>query len=381
MNREDMRPPGEAEDRADAELDTVLFAADDRILDVIRRSLDLDAGLAQIIGDPPREDAAGTNKPADTGKNPAGTSARSGAPGPDVPSPGPHQLPLAPSQPGVGGITQEAPAPAAAEDPGAAPERGLAAGSEHGDRHQGSGRTGPLWLVIPAAVLAGAGMAFMSTAALAVSQPLVIGQVALAALTAAGITCTLAGRRILRLLVSAMAKILDRILAAISRIPLAFHLLDSSPGRYRWLAFLAAVPAIFVSMLTTFPTPGVSRMSMQPTMADQPATATVPTGRSAITAYVKFSPYESRLSESAKDSIREWIITIPDNGSAYFTIAGYTADYATWSANVTLSLKRAWAVADFLEGNGVKETQLSVAALGAKVPTDRTDSVMISAEG
>jgi hypothetical protein len=61
--------PDGAEDRTDTELDAMLAAADDRLLDAVRRNLDLDAGLAQIIGDPPRREtsppvsAAGTAPP------------------------------------------------------------------------------------------------------------------------------------------------------------------------------------------------------------------------------------------------------------------------------------------------------------------------------
>lgn len=46
-------PIRDAEDPSEAALDAMLAAADDGLLKAIRRSLDLDVGLAQIIGQPP----------------------------------------------------------------------------------------------------------------------------------------------------------------------------------------------------------------------------------------------------------------------------------------------------------------------------------------
>jgi hypothetical protein len=66
MNRGDMQPPEYAGTGADAELDAVA-AAEDRLLDAIRRSLDLDAGLAEIFGDPLGESTGGNYQP-DSGK-------------------------------------------------------------------------------------------------------------------------------------------------------------------------------------------------------------------------------------------------------------------------------------------------------------------------
>lgn len=72
MDSGDMHPPGYAGNRTDADLDAVLAAAEERLLDAIRRSLDLDAGLAQIIGDPPCENAGGNYGPG-AGGDLAGT--------------------------------------------------------------------------------------------------------------------------------------------------------------------------------------------------------------------------------------------------------------------------------------------------------------------
>lgn len=69
MNDKEVDPHDADGDHADAELDAMLSASDERLLIAIRRGLDLDAGLAQIIGDAPsreaspRGSAAGTTPP------------------------------------------------------------------------------------------------------------------------------------------------------------------------------------------------------------------------------------------------------------------------------------------------------------------------------
>jgi hypothetical protein len=52
MDRGNMHGPEYAGDQSDAGLDAKLAAAEDRLLAAIRARLDLDAGLAEIIGDP-----------------------------------------------------------------------------------------------------------------------------------------------------------------------------------------------------------------------------------------------------------------------------------------------------------------------------------------
>jgi hypothetical protein len=52
MNDRELPPPNAIGDPRDAELDAMLVASDDRLLRAIRRDLDIDAGLAQILGDP-----------------------------------------------------------------------------------------------------------------------------------------------------------------------------------------------------------------------------------------------------------------------------------------------------------------------------------------
>jgi len=56
MSMEEMHSPGDSGELSDAELDAILAAAEDRLLTAIHCSLDLEAGLAQIIGDPPRRE-------------------------------------------------------------------------------------------------------------------------------------------------------------------------------------------------------------------------------------------------------------------------------------------------------------------------------------
>ena len=51
--------------RSDAALDAVLSAADVAMLAAVRRGLDLDGGLADIIGSPPRRDPHASELPAE----------------------------------------------------------------------------------------------------------------------------------------------------------------------------------------------------------------------------------------------------------------------------------------------------------------------------
>lgn len=330
MDWEDMHPPGDAEDRADADLDAVLFAAGDRMLDAIRRSLDLDVGLAQIIGDPLREDTAGRHEPAGPEKDLAGTSARSDMLYSKVTSHGPRsrQFPAA-SQPDTGEITGEAPAPVVVRESSAAPERAAATDDGRRGRHREAGRPGSSRLVMTAAVLAGALMAFISTAALAVSR----------------------------------------------RIPAASPDRDDGPRGCRRTAFQATAVTAAVTLLTSFLAMGFGRVGQQP------EAATVPAAQPVDETTVDFLPYEARLSESAKASLRQWVITIPRDWQSDFMITGYTADYEASVKNVTLSLRRAQAVADFLEGNGVKATQMSVVSLWDAVPYDLTNRVIVLVKG
>src|SRR5690242_16159840 len=53
MNGENMYSPGHAGDQSDADLNAIVAAAEDRLLAAVQASLDLDAGLAKIIGGPP----------------------------------------------------------------------------------------------------------------------------------------------------------------------------------------------------------------------------------------------------------------------------------------------------------------------------------------
>ena len=58
MNEDEMHSPGHSAELGDAELDAKLAAAEGRLLTAIEYSLDLDAGLARIIGDPSRHETA-----------------------------------------------------------------------------------------------------------------------------------------------------------------------------------------------------------------------------------------------------------------------------------------------------------------------------------
>jgi hypothetical protein len=57
MNAEDI-DPYKGGGHTDSELDAILGAADERLLDILRRGLNLDTGLAQILGHPSRREVA-----------------------------------------------------------------------------------------------------------------------------------------------------------------------------------------------------------------------------------------------------------------------------------------------------------------------------------
>jgi len=58
LNDNELDPSGDAGNQSDTELNAMLAAADERLLAAILRDLDLDAGLAQIIGDPPHRETS-----------------------------------------------------------------------------------------------------------------------------------------------------------------------------------------------------------------------------------------------------------------------------------------------------------------------------------
>lgn len=67
MSDRENEPIWDAQDPSEATLDAMLTSADDGMLRAIRRSLDLDAGLAQIIGQPPvQETFLSVSDPGDT---------------------------------------------------------------------------------------------------------------------------------------------------------------------------------------------------------------------------------------------------------------------------------------------------------------------------
>lgn len=59
MDKGNMNVPGYAGDQSDADLDAMLAASEDHMLAAIQAGLDLEAGLAKIIGDPPRPGTVG----------------------------------------------------------------------------------------------------------------------------------------------------------------------------------------------------------------------------------------------------------------------------------------------------------------------------------
>jgi len=69
MNDEGIDQAAPARDKGDTELDAVLTATNSRILAAIRHDLDLDGGLAQIIGTPPWLEMHTPEVPAEDGQS------------------------------------------------------------------------------------------------------------------------------------------------------------------------------------------------------------------------------------------------------------------------------------------------------------------------
>jgi len=70
MNDERIDQTAPVRDRSDTALDAVLTATNICMLAAIRQGLDLDGGLAQIIGVPPRLEMQTPEPPAENGESP-----------------------------------------------------------------------------------------------------------------------------------------------------------------------------------------------------------------------------------------------------------------------------------------------------------------------
>ena len=73
MNDKGIDQTKRARDRSDAALDAMFTAANIGMLAVIRQGLDLDGGLAEIIGAPPRLEMHAPELPTENGESPAGS--------------------------------------------------------------------------------------------------------------------------------------------------------------------------------------------------------------------------------------------------------------------------------------------------------------------
>jgi hypothetical protein len=92
LNDNELDPSGDAGDQSDTELNAMLAAADERLLAAILRDIDLDAGLAQIIGDPPQRE---TSPPAAAASSPPARSTPDLGAGPytdGLPAPPPSSI-------------------------------------------------------------------------------------------------------------------------------------------------------------------------------------------------------------------------------------------------------------------------------------------------
>jgi len=202
MNEEEIHLPGRAAGTGDAELDAMLAAAEDRLLAAIQCSLDLDAGLAQIIGAPPRSetdpaipaDAASTHGPEDRYLTGPGRIMYR------------HVIDLQ---------NQAARAAARASQSRAALKQAELMEMSRQYHHRGGDRPWLLRVLIVLAVTAEAVTAYVSLDILAANRPLAVGLSALAALAAGALACILADRRLERLGVPLTARLLEGIFVGV----------------------------------------------------------------------------------------------------------------------------------------------------------------------
>ena len=214
MDTGDTYSPGYTGDQSDTALDAIVAAAEDRLLAAVCASLDLETGLARIIGNPPRPQT-------EWERGIGGVESKIAGAAPEECSPGIKASPCTSSaETPAGGIragsaesryltgpgkplssragtmrAREAAAAARAQAARIAVEHAENADEERRSRHQGSG-SGLIRLLIPAVILAEAVMIYMAMQFMIRAQVLAAVLAVLAALAGVGLAWTIAGRRL-----------------------------------------------------------------------------------------------------------------------------------------------------------------------------------------
>ena len=236
--------------------------------------------------------------------------------------------------------------------PASSTERALTLDKEPKGNHRGGGRPGPRRLLIPAAILTEAGMAYVAMEAPIGSQPLAIGLAVLAALIGAAATCILANRRFSRFPV-----------LATRRIPKGRMTLAA-------IAAAAAVAMVATAVLITRPAGGALLSHTQPAASSSSPASPVSASSSASPVSAQPSPQFA----NADAVVNQFYEDITDhNYSAAWALGGDNiakgVSYATWAAgyaDTTASIALG-TMSDF--GSGQVQAQLSTTQPDGTVKT------------
>jgi outer membrane protein OmpA-like peptidoglycan-associated protein len=240
--------------------------------------------------------------------------------------------------------------------PASSTERALTLDKEPKDNHRGGGRPGPRRLLIPAAILTEAGMAYVAMEAPIGSQRLAIGLAMLAALIGAAATCILANRRFSRFPVLATRRIpkgrmtLAAIAAAAAVAMVATAVLITRPAGG---ALLSHMHTAANSSSPASPAYVESRPSA-PAPAPAPATPLAPTPVPPHPAVVLFEPDSEVFADKstaidALTPIADWLAANPSERASLDGVSG----------DIELFRQRAAAVREELIALGANAAQIT----------------------
>jgi outer membrane protein OmpA-like peptidoglycan-associated protein len=370
MDRGNMHPPPEyAEDQSDTDLNAMLVAAEDRLLAAIQTGLDLDAGLAEIIGKAPRP---GTS---------AGDCSSASV------DPGEHSIRVDESSPedrylaGPGravylnAITMQARKAAAAAKVQAArhaAERAGRRGEERKGHHAKGSRCGAARLIIPILLLA---------RALRVSWKRRRYSAAAAYLARAGRSETIAVTRLQQDFLDFLLKTeglpygLARLRAeaivetveAGDDVPAVDERPGTNDGQRRGRALVTLAVVSVAASLVTAATTGflLSHRAHEP--GQRASLGTVAAGilglgpgqQAQAPTVIEFAPGQAQLNDPAKSVLRSLARQITAD-LATLGIAGFADPAGGVIADRGLSLERAQSVAAFLEARGVPSSDIQL---------------------
>jgi flagellar motor protein MotB len=355
MDEGTMHPPEYARDQSDEDLDAKLAAAEDRLLTAIQARIDLDAGLAEIIGASAQPGTIGGDElaascPGERRSSPAGPSAEESY----IAGAGqPLYLQVVALQ------AQEADAAAGVQAAMHAMEHAERIAGERKRRHGDDISSGLIWPVI--GILLSLLRVFRArrrySAALAhQAKAREKRKIAAARLQQDFLAFLLetedppfdqARRRADEILYTA---------AASGIIPPLDRRSSADPRRLRRaavvLAAVAVVAAVVAAAVTVpFPDPRVGS-GAGPVQYQRPSMSAQ---------FLAFTPGQASLSEATKTLLRTLASLVPRTGPGQIVIEGYADPGVSYATDFSLSYARARAVATFLEKQGVPASMIRVA--------------------